>query len=256
MPKVKNEAVSAERRELFVLFVLVTVAALLRFMNLGYFSLWRDEVNAMNRVLTAGSVSELLSTVEESYGAAPLFALVLSGWTRLIGETSDFMARFPSFMAGIAGVVAVYFLGRRIFNGQIGLLAGLLLTFSRFHIRYSQEARFYAIFMLLAICSMLALLRFIERRTIWRGVVLVILHTVCIYSHYFTAFLMLFEGLYVTYLLVRDRRSETRKPLMTWQAYFASGAALSLAVVLFSSLRVQPYLSRLFSSCPGFFTLR
>jgi Flp pilus assembly protein TadD len=219
--------------ELYVLIAILIVAALLRLLNIGYYSLWRDEVNAINRVVTAVSASDLLSMVEESYGAAPLFALVLSGWTHLVGETSDFMARFPSFLAGVGGVVAIYFLGRRIFNGQVGLLAALLLTLSRFHVRYSQEVRFYALFMLLAACSMLALLRFIERRTTWRWLLLTVLHTVCFYSHYFTAFLIVFEGLYVSYLFVRSRSSSQFTPRVTWSAYAATGAAMVLAVVLF-----------------------
>jgi len=217
--------------ELLALAAIVVAASVVRLVNLGYYSLWYDEIVVANHVRNAASLSELVESVRNTTGATPLHELVLSAFFRF--STSEFTARFPSFLAGVASVVAIHVLGRRVFNSQVGLLAALLLAFSPFHIQYSQEARFYAIFVLLAICSMIAFLRFVERRTYPRWIGLVVWHTLCLWSAYFAGFVMLFEGLYATYLVTRDRLSRTTTVGMNWRDYLACGAGLSLAVVLF-----------------------
>jgi len=215
----------------FALVAIVALAATLRLIHLGHDSFWNDELIVLTHVRSADSLGELLRNIQKTNGAAPLHELILAGWLRLGG--SEFMARFPSVVAGVASVVAIYFLGRRIFNNHVGLLAALLLTISRFHIRYSQEARFYAIFVLLSLCSILAFLRFIGRRTPLRWFTVVMVHTVCLYSAYYAGFVMLFEALYATYLLVRDRVSKAGEPVMTLRTYLAVAAALAVAALLF-----------------------
>ncbi len=221
----------AQRREILALAAVVFVAAILRLVNLGYESLWYDEINITSNASAAHSFSDVLQRVEQFDGATPLHDLLLAGWLRF--GTSEFMARFPSFAAGLATVVLIYVLGRRVFNAQIGLLAALLLALSRFHVQYSQEVRYYTLFGMLTLCSIITFLRFIERRTLPRWTMVVVSHALCLYSAYFTAFFVAFEGIYATYLLVRDRVSRTAKRMMMWRTYFALGAAMSLTVLLF-----------------------
>jgi len=226
-----NERFRLRKNQYLGLFAIVAVAAILRLINLGYESLWSDEAAIATSVRTAESLRELLQSVKRTTGATPMHELILAAWIPF--GTSEFMLRFPSFLAGVGSVVAIYFLGRRIFNGHVGLLAALLLAFSRFHIRYSQETRFYAIFGLLAICSIIALLRYIERRTPGRWIVLIATHTLCLYSAYFAAFLITSEALYATYLLIHGRISRAKNPAVTFKTYFALGVGLALAVVSF-----------------------
>ncbi len=115
-----------------------TLAAVLRFYQLGEWSFWGDEIITVNRALDidfagAGrlSVSLLLT-----YLAMATFG---------VGEWS---ARLAPALAGIVTVPVLFFLTRRLFNAGTALVAASLLAVSPWHLYWSQNARFYA-FMLL-----------------------------------------------------------------------------------------------------------
>lgn len=64
-----NERTKA--RELYALAAIVVVAAILRLVDLGYDSMWYDEMVITNNARTARSLRELLARVETFRGAAP-----------------------------------------------------------------------------------------------------------------------------------------------------------------------------------------
>jgi mannosyltransferase len=86
---------------------------------------------------------------------APYYA-VMHLWTELFGS-SPFALRLPSAlaMAAAAGVTAV--LGGRLFGPTAGFLAGLVLAFVPAVSKFGQEARPYALALLLATVSTLFL---------------------------------------------------------------------------------------------------
>ncbi len=55
-----------------------------------------------------------------------------------LGGVNEAAARFPSAAAATVGVIAVYFLGRRMFGGRAGLLSGLVLATSPVYIAFSR----------------------------------------------------------------------------------------------------------------------
>jgi len=80
-------------------------------------------------------------------GNMTLYYLALRLWVHL-GD-SDVVLRSLSVLFGVATIPIVYLLGHRLFNRRVGLIAATLITVHAFHIRWSQQARSYAMVALL-----------------------------------------------------------------------------------------------------------
>ncbi|MCK9278517.1 MAG: glycosyltransferase family 39 protein [Methanoculleus sp.] len=127
-------------RYLQALIGLTLVGFLLRFYNLGWNSLWLDEAST----LTFARQS-LIGIWESTAGGEfnpPLFYWLEHGML-LFGE-SEFVLRLLPALLGVLTIPAIYIIGKEFRDKNVGLIAAALLTFSPFHIFYSQEARAYA----------------------------------------------------------------------------------------------------------------
>jgi 4-amino-4-deoxy-L-arabinose transferase-like glycosyltransferase len=71
----------------------------------------------------------------------PLYFTLMKLW-RSCGLES---LRLPSAVFGAAAVPLLYLVGRRVASARVGLVAAALLAISPLHVRYSQEARCYAL---------------------------------------------------------------------------------------------------------------
>ena len=132
----------------YVLAAIFLFGAYLRFTLLGRQSLWFDEADIVVRAQR--SWSDVLSTFTIQGENGPLYNVVLAAWIRIAG-VSEAAVRFPSAVAGVLAIPAIYILGRQIGGKQSGLLAAGLLAISPYHIWYSQEAKMYSIVALLSI---------------------------------------------------------------------------------------------------------
>lgn len=123
-----------------VLISLLGFSALLRFYNLGWNSLWLDEAS------TLAFASQSLTGIWESTAGGefnpPLFYWFEHGM--LVFGESEFVLRFIPALLGTLTIPVVYFIGKEFQGQNVGVIAAALLTFSPFHIYYSQEARAYA----------------------------------------------------------------------------------------------------------------
>jgi len=116
----------------------VVAGAILRWHEIDT-SLWLDEA------LTYEGASRSI-WFALAHRAYPLYYVLANLALRF--EDSETALRFPSFVAGLLTIPAVYALGMRVGGRGVGVVSALLLTFNVYHIRYSQEARFYALVML------------------------------------------------------------------------------------------------------------
>ena len=79
-------------------------------------------------------------------GFPPLYNVVLSIWIRLFGDDGG---RWLSVICGVATLLVVRQLGRDTHGPLIGDIAATCLAVLPIHVWYSQEARCYALFILL-----------------------------------------------------------------------------------------------------------
>ena len=186
-----------------ILWLALTVAlsAALRFFRLGTKSFWLDE--AASATLARLDWHPFWAALFHRQANMALYYVLLRGWIRL--GSSEFVIRGLSVLAGVAAIPAIYLLGTRLFGPRAGRLAALLLSVHAFHIRYSQEARAYSLFMLLAILSSLFLLRSLEHpsRKNWGGYI--ILSALAVYAQVFGGWMLLAQWLSVYLLRHRVR---------------------------------------------------
>ena len=131
-----------------LIVVVLTLAALLRLINLGGRRLWYDEAFAV--LYAEKSLSTMLyGTLAPVNGAAAdvhplLYYTLLHAWMQVVGQ-SPVAVRGLSVLLGVATVALVYRLGCELFDRRTGLAAALITAAAPFAVYYSQETRMYAL---------------------------------------------------------------------------------------------------------------
>ncbi|HYI16465.1 MAG TPA: glycosyltransferase family 39 protein [Thermomicrobiales bacterium] len=200
-----------------VLVAIVVAGAFLRLTALNRQSLWFDEVDVVVRA------QQPLGTVLRTFVAegenGPLYNILLALWVRIAG-VSEIAVRFPSAVAGTLSIPLIYLLGRRLAGSSVGLLAAGLLAISPYHVWYSQEAKMYALVVLLALASSACLVEALERNhRLWWAAYAVVT-TLLFYTHVATVLVFVAQSLYVV-LTRRTWRGRER-------GWIAAAAVLTL----------------------------
>ena len=193
--------------ELVALLAVLTLAAFLRFYDLGEESLWSDELYSLSFV-SAEDAAEVVAITANEDTHPPGYHLILHYWRALAGE-SEAALRFPSAVAGVLAVLAIYLLGHRLYSEAEGLAAALFTAVLRWPVHYSQDARGYSLLLLFSTLSAyfwwgcFRSLRSSGRLPLGQAVGYVLSAVACCYLHYFGLFLVAFQA--VALLLLAPR---------------------------------------------------
>ena len=133
-----------------ILIVLTIIGLILRLYHMGDVSLWLDEVTALHR-----SQQSFLEIWENPWGDInpPLFFLIEHVMLTL--GNSEFVLRLAPALIGTLTIPVIYGVGSEFYDRNIGVITAALLTFSVFHIWYSQEARPYSLLLFLLLVALL-----------------------------------------------------------------------------------------------------
>jgi uncharacterized membrane protein len=169
-------------------------------------SLWYDEVLTFR--LVGQSLPAMMDILwfkgQEAH--PPLYFLLMHFWVKLAG-TSEVALRLPSVFFGILGLFMVFKMAALLWDGEAGLWSSMIVALSVFHIRYSQEARMYSLFFLLAVTSFYFLVRMMKGRqkgAVWGYALSTAL---LLYCHFYGLFIV--AGQNVFYLFFRRSHKET-----------------------------------------------
>ena len=136
---------------------LMVAGALLRFGTLDARSLWLDE--ALTADLLDRDLGGLLSGLtEERTSSAPLYFLLAWPWTKLFGTGEIALRSLPALL-GTVTIPVAYAVGRELVSPRVGLVAAALTTVSPLLVWQSQDARPYALLVLLGGLSFLYFVR-------------------------------------------------------------------------------------------------
>ena len=135
----------------YVLLVIVLIIAIIvRFWGLGEKSLWIDEYWSY---VFSSQKTFLDSFIYMLYDLSPsTYYIILYVWIKLFGN-SEIILRLPSFFAGVASIIIIYFSTKKMFNKQIAIGTAILASFSPVFLYYSQEARSYSLLILFSIIA-------------------------------------------------------------------------------------------------------
>ncbi len=200
------------------LLVFLLIAWTLRVTTLTLQSMWIDEVMAL--YFTRGTFAETLRTIIRPQDNGPLFYLLLFWWRHLMGD-SDFAVRYLSALFSALTLPLVYRLARALLNRRAAALAMWLTAFSPFMLWFAQEAKMYALHMMVAVASTLMLLDAFRKGRVWRWAAYGLLVSSVLYSHLFGGFLVVAHG--AMSVILGWRRPKR------WWAYCATMLAVGLA---------------------------
>jgi 4-amino-4-deoxy-L-arabinose transferase-like glycosyltransferase len=142
--------------------VILVAGAALRFATLSSQSFWLDEAIAIHSARL--DLGGLIHSVAHTEGSPPLYFVLLDGWMRVFGD-SEAGIRSLSALFGTATILLAYVIGRRLASARVGLVAAALVAFNPLLVWFSQEARPYALLVLLAAASFLLFAEALERPT-------------------------------------------------------------------------------------------
>ena len=183
------------RLEGLAVLLLTIGALLLRRKGLATQSLWFDEADLLARA--RAPLSDILQTFTRPGENGPLYTLFMHVWTSAIGSGPAAL-RTPSMLAGTAAIPMLYVVGRKLYNGWLGLLAALLLTISPYNVWYSQDAKMYPLVLLLTLASVYLFLTALEKGDKQAGwwVAYVLITTASYYIHLMAVLIVPVEILY------------------------------------------------------------
>ncbi len=207
------------------LVLVLLIAFALRLWQLGAQSLWYDE--AVSVFIAQQPLPDLIAHTAGDVHP-PLYYILLHVWLALAGST-EFAAAYFSLFFGVLLVALVCRLARDQFGTNAGVIAAFLVALSSFNLWYSQEVRMYTLVACLAVLSLMLMARLWEFRERGGGalafqisnfrflivaVAYVVVIAVGLYTHYYFAFLWIFEYALITLALVvrwlRARRAAVR----------------------------------------------
>jgi mannosyltransferase len=145
-----------------LLVALTALGAVLRFARIGAQGFWFDEGNTA--LLVHLSPGKMLGLIPQSESTPPLYYCVAWVWARLFGY-GEVALRSLSALAGVATIPVLYVAGAKLISRRAGLIAAALAACNPLLVWYSQEARSYALLVLLGALSLLALAFALDRTT-------------------------------------------------------------------------------------------
>lgn len=164
---------------------IVAAGVVLRFWDLGAQSYHHDEVITAARVLP-GSIGRVLHQVKVSESTPPLYYLLAHWWGGVFGFHEAGL-RSLSALFGAATIPVAYLAGTELHSRRAGLITAAIVALNPMLIWYSQEARSYALLVLLCAASLWLLLRALRT---CRGTDLAlwaIVSALALCTHYFAA---------------------------------------------------------------------
>jgi hypothetical protein len=182
------------------LAAIMVLAGALRCSTLNLQSLWYDEAFTPVHVLHAGLWATLRS-VSHTENTPPLWYVLEWALTRVLG-TGAIALRLLSAIAGLATVPVAFAIGRELGGRRAAICTALLVAVNPLFLWYSQEARAYALFVLMVALAMLCFLRALEEPSPGRLTAFALTGSLALLTHYFALFPLI--GMIV--LLLAGRR--------------------------------------------------
>jgi uncharacterized membrane protein len=213
---------------------LTLLAAGLRFSTLGEQSYWYNE--AATVVVMKASFGDMISRVSHVEGNPPLYYVLAWVWSKAFG-TGDVALRTLSAILGTLTVPAAFLAGRELASRRAGLVAAALVALNPFLVWYSQEARSYALLVLLLTLGLYLFARARRDPTPRNLGLWALASALALSSHYFAAFVVVPEGVWLL--------AATRPRIPVLAAVASVGAAglalLPLAMAQQSGRRTDPF---------------
>lgn len=226
-------------RYFLFLIAITLIGAFLRIYHLGYQSIWLDEGASFGYIKETfgGTWAKAVEARQ-----APLHMVVL--YFMNLFSSSEFSLRLPSAIFGTLTIPVTYFMGKRLFGKEEGIISAFLLAISMMHLWYSQEARMYAQMLLFASLSLYFFYVAVHDNNSKAWVLYVISSTLAFYSHYYAVFVFIPQVVF--YLLLHVAIPAYKKKSISFRDVPAlKGFLMAMAALFISTLPLMvPFISQ------------
>jgi mannosyltransferase len=179
---------------LLALLAIMLLGAVLRFYGLGFQSLWGGELASWDF-----GGRDTISRVVQDGSQPPLYFLILHPARWVFGD-AEWALRLPSAIAGWLCIPAIYLLGKKLYSEREGIMAALFVAVLWPTVYYSQEARPYAMLILLSILAsyfwwdLMQGLRYRGELQGREAACYIVCAVLCAYTHYFGLLLVMLQA--------------------------------------------------------------
>jgi mannosyltransferase len=202
------------------LLVLLAGGAAVRFLFLVRKPFWFDECFSVE-VARMGSTN-FLHLLWWREANMSLYYLLLRIWLEF--GTSEFFIRSLSVLLAAATIPAMYWLARQLYDRRVALIAAALFAFNAYSVRYAQEARSYALLLLLATLSSGFLIALVREPTRRNRLGYVCVSVLAVYAHFYALLLLAAHWLALRWLF--KPQSSTRLSAQLRRAWIMIGLAV------------------------------
>jgi 4-amino-4-deoxy-L-arabinose transferase-like glycosyltransferase len=183
--------------------VAVVAAVALRILTLGEQSFWYDEGQTVQ--LMHMSFGRMLRGVDTNQATPQVYYILAWVWSKLVGYREFGMRFLPAF-AGVLTVPVAFLTARQLAATQAGVIAAALTASSPMLVWYSQEARAYSLMVLISSLSVLAFVKLLDELTTRRITAWALLAGLALWTHYFSALVVIPEAVWLLWRNHGDRR--------------------------------------------------
>lgn len=208
--------------ELFLVLGLLGLALLLRLPMLGYSEFHEDEIEVAN--FAVGVISgEDYSIFLHRKGPAQTLIPVIT-WLST-NTTTELISRFPFVFAGALSVVAIFLVGKRMANIQVGLIAAGLMVVNGYSVGFARMVQYQTLILLLGPLAIWSFW-YARHKKDYRWIVIgSLLLSLCILAH-FDALLYIPAVLFIVILIFVE--SQKRQEFFKW---LLAGGLLGIAIL-------------------------
>jgi mannosyltransferase len=168
--------------------------------------MWLDEAQTVN--IASFPIRSIAGELRLD-GAPPLYYYLLHLWMGAFG-TSDVSIRAMSGLFGVLALPLMWWVVRRGF-GRIEAIAALaVLASSPFAVYFATEARMYSLIVLLVVAGIGAVQALLSRPTVPRAVLLALVTALLLYTHYWSLYLFVVVGAWLSVVALRGRGERRR----------------------------------------------
>ncbi len=203
----KRKTTDFQRRVFGAIQLSLLLIMVVPFMNRPF---WDDELFS---VRTASGIEVLKETCRLYENNMVAYYTILVAWMKIFGN-GEFAVRCLSLSFAISAIVGFWYLARRFFNPFISGLSGVMLTLNPMFLYYAIEARGYSMLLFMAIVSTSVFFLLINRFSIGRWLLYVLLLGLSVYTHYFGLLLMPVHAAFL--LLHKPSRNLANQLFFAW----------------------------------------
>jgi len=211
------------RQNVIYLSLILFLGATLRLYNLGTESFWFDEIITVYRVPQNLQTLVHQITTQRQITRNAVYYLLAHFWV-LPFELTEVSIRLLSAVFGVLSIGMMYLVGRQLFGERVALISSFFMAVSEFQIHYSQEARFYSLFVLFTLISLYCYILALRTKQSRHWILNLLINILLFYTHTYAIFI--FAAEYAHYFIYWKNNKST---FVRWSV---SQMFLILAVII------------------------